>query len=615
MSLPEALQVTVLIKASKALKTSLLSLFSLLAFTGASAGGENQNEQEPPDLASLPGMAYRRPANPSSGLIFCSDYAEEFLGYSADELLSEPRLPFYRLVHPDDRDRVRREIERSVEDGRSFHVSYRMLTRNKQTTVVEDRGRVIGRDGPSGSDQRDAVPTIEGLILPAAHRSGQVYRPGEGTVGTDHTVTKFDFLTNLPNRHWFLEQLDARIQSTIEDEDSRFDQYGLALLDLDDFQQLNDLYGRDAGDYVIKQFGTLLQNRFGNRALLGRISGDRFAILLPVDDTEDVTAFLKERLGEFRCTFRYNGNKITQSFSLGISVFPEHGTTPEDVVTSANRALDRVKNDVGANVTLADPSDSDSLKEKLDARERILDALENDRVRVFYQPIKDARDGTNVMHEALLRYETESAKILSPESFKDVVDDSEITRRIDRWVLRNVLEDFADRVGTEAFPRIAVNMFPSTLVDESTFPELDELLSDYDFPPEKLVVEIPETLMLSHRDRATDNIRSAAREFEFQFALDDFGVGHGSFKSLNTLPISYLKIDGSFVQDLANNAVEQKFVEMTAGLARQMDLNVVAEWIETRKTADRLQELGVPFQQGYYYSDPSPIEEIIQKYD
>lgn len=572
-------------------------------------GSRPASPAEKPDLSSLPGVAYRRTVGEESTLRYCSDYVEELFDYSPKELLTEPKMPFYRLVHPQDRDRVRQAIQQSLRDDASFHLDYRMLTRNKQTTSVIDRGRIIDPPDPDKATPTEESGVIEGIITPNTTQPNQKLFPSEGPIERDHTSKKYDGLTNLPNRHWFLEQVDARLQS-FEADDADQDGFILALIDLDEFQRMNNLHGRDAGDYVIKTIAEVLRKQFGDIGLVGRMSGDRFGVLLPSDVADDVETFFRERLEPLERDFVYDEQSIHQDFSLGVAVYPEHGTTLEDLTTSVNRALNRGKSDVKTSITVFDESDRNSLEAKRNAHEQVLEALENDRINPYYQPVKNARNNTNVMHEALLRFENEAGQPLEVQSLKELLDDDSITRRIDRWMIERSIRDFSDRIGTDRFPRLAVNMFPSTIVDPESFPEIHELLLEYEFPIENFVVEIPETLMLSHREQATENIRRASEEFGFLFALDDFGVGHGSFKSLNSLPVDYLKIDGSFVKNLPENQIEQTFVEMAVGLSRKMDLQIIAEWIETRRTAELLKTLGVSYQQGYYHSDPAPIDEL-----
>ncbi|MFB6345811.1 MAG: EAL domain-containing protein, partial [bacterium] len=336
----------------------------------------------------------------------------------------------------------------------------------------------------------------------------------------------------------------------------------------------------------------------------------RFGLFLPVNDVDDIRSYLLGRLEDLTDDFVVNDTEVNQEFTLGIARYPDDGQTLDTLVTSANRALVRAKNDISQTVALFKESDRETLIAKINAKERISRALDQERINVSYQPIKDTVDGSNLMHEALLRFETEEGEELSTDVLKEVVHEPEITRRLDQWVIRKAISDFSDRIGTESFPLLAVNMFPNTIIDHEMFSTIHDIIDEKEFPPEKLVIEIPETLLQSHREKATKNVRQAAEQYNYKFAIDDFGVGHGSFKSLSTLPLNYLKIDGSFVKDLSNNPVEQKFVEMTAGLSQQMDLDVIAEWVETQETADLLEELGIQLQQGYYYSDPVTIREL-----
>jgi diguanylate cyclase (GGDEF)-like protein len=558
---------------------------------------ENQVENVP-SYDNLPAMTYRRTAGSESVLSYCNDYTKELFGYSPEELTVDPPMAFYRLIHPEDRERVIYEIEEVTGPGDDFKLEYRILTRDKQIAWVTDRGKQI-------RSEQQPNDVYEGIITLLPNHNSSTKSHTNGTVGASRHKNKYDFITELPNRHWFLEKVDAKIQSVLEGSSMDLE-YALVFLDLDNFQQINDFFGRNVGDYVIEQMGNVINETFGDHAIVGRISGDRFGLFFPYDPTEDPGDLVANQLGSFERDFEIEDIEITQKFSVGIARFPENGEELENLVTSANRALERAKSRVNEKIAVFKESDLDMLEAEIDARDQILRALDDDRVEVFYQPIVDVPAEETIMHEALLRVDTEDGERLSVNDFKEVIHNGKITRQLDRLIFEKSLKEFSNKIQSNNDLKLAVNLFPPSVIDPGCFEDINKLVQEYGFPPEQLVIEIPETLMLSHRERATENVQRAAEDFSFRFALDDFGVGHGSFKSLKTLPLDYLKIDGTFVQDLSSSGVEQKFVEMTAGLSRKMDLKVIGEWIETEETAELLENLGVPYHQGYYYAHPAP---------
>lgn len=556
-------------------------------------------EDEEPSLSSLPGMTYRRSTGIESVLTFCDEYAEELLGYDVEELTSDPTIPFYRLIHPDDREEAILRARQSTQNDRSFELEYRMLTRDKQSIPVVDRGRSL-------SDNDGNLQGIEGIITEVPNHS--VATPSaekEDLRGFQSRYRKkYDFLTDMPNRHWFLEKVDAKLQS-LEESSSTRTSHALAFLDLDNFQQINDFFGRDTGDRLIKKVALLLTERLGDTAVVGRVSGDRFGLFFSGWKSSELEEHLRETFGTFSRNFQVEGVEHTQEFSVGIAQYPNDADSLENLVTATNRALKRAKTMVNQKITTFQGSDQVRLNRELSARKKILKALDQDRIQVFYQPVVDARTEDPFLYEALLRVHTLDGQTMSIGKFKEATEDGKISRRLDRIVLDEALSEFPNLVDRNDV-LLAVNLFPPSVIDPGCFDDIDSLLDSHPLDRERLIIEVPETLMLSHRERATDNIRRAAEEYDLRFALDDFGVGHGSFKSLNSLPIDFLKIDGTFIQDLPSSGVEQKFVEMTAGLSEQMDLTVIGEWIETDETAELLENLGVNYHQGYYYSHPAP---------
>ncbi len=230
-------------------------------------------EQRSPHLENIPAVAYRRTVGPGSILTFCNEYTRELFGYLPEELTEEPSMPFYRLLHPGDRERIINELEQVNQRGDEFHLQYRMLTRDKQTVRVSDRGRII----PSKSNESRAY---EGIITPRSDPAQVDSLSGNEIVRTDGSQNKYDFLTGLPNRPWFLEQVENRIQEVLGGK-RPFDHFSLVLLDLDNFQRVNDFFGRSVGDSVIEKMGALVESSFDDRAITGRIGSSRFGCFFP----------------------------------------------------------------------------------------------------------------------------------------------------------------------------------------------------------------------------------------------------------------------------------------------------------------------------------------------
>jgi diguanylate cyclase (GGDEF)-like protein len=564
------------------------------------AGVSVDVSDEQPSLSSLPGMTYRRTPGDQSVLTYCDDYCQDLLDYEVEELTSDPTIPFYRLIHPDDREEAILRARQFIQGDQTYELEYRMLTRDKQSIPVVDRGRILLDDG-------ETPEAVEGIITKVPNHAASTPETENGQSFKSRHQKKYDFLTDMPNRHWFLEKVDAELQS-LQESHSAATEHSLALLDLDNFQQINDYFGRETGDRLIKKMALMLTEKLGETAVIGRVSGDRFGLFFSGWDSGELEDYLREEFTSFTRNFHVDGVEHTQEFSIGIAQFPDDAESLENLVTAANRALKRSKTMVNQKIAVFRRSDRVRLNAEIDAREQILKALDQDRVRVFYQPVVDARTEEAFMYEALLRVDTADGRTISVKNFKEATDDGKISRRLDRIVLDQALSEFPEFIDRDDV-LLAVNLFPPSVIDRGCFDDINSMLQDHSLDRERLIIEVPETLMLSHRERASENIQRAADEYDLQFALDDFGVGHGSFKSLNSLPIDFLKIDGTFIQDLPSSAVEQKFVEMTAGLSDQMDLTVIGEWIENDETAELLEDLGVAYQQGYYYSHPAPGDE------
>ncbi len=198
------------------------------------------------------------------------------------------------------------------------------------------------------------------------------------------------------------------------------------------------------------------------------------------------------------------------------------------------------------------------------------------------------------------------------DDYGEVAYENMLTNKIDYWVVSRVLKETRDLLGTAQFPAVSLNLFPTSVLQSSFFGQLNQTIEDVGFPRDKLVVEVTEKLLSTHSEQAIDNLLKAVKDYGYRIALDDFGVGHGSFDILKQLPIDYLKIDGTFILDLDTNEIDRNFVRAISELCTDLDIDVIGEWIETEEVAQKLADLGVTYQQGYYYCWPKPVEELLE---
>ena len=410
-----------------------------------------------------------------------------------------------------------------------------------------------------------------------------------------------DSLTGLYNRHRFQEEL-ARMMADVE----RRQSYGaLLFFDLDEFKYINDTFGHRAGDSMLIRVAGEVHALVRRNEVISRIGGDEFAVLLP-DANETEATHLAERIirAISQIPFRFEGQNLRLTTSLGIALYPQHGANAEELVSHADAAMYQAK-ESGKNawrVYRHDLDDSREMLHRLSWNDRLSNALERDLLRLHFQGVYHAMDGSLAHVEALVRMqdETDADRIIMPGHFIPAAEKTGKILDIDRWVIRESIV-LLKRVPN--LPAIAVNISGRSF-DEPTLPRyIAEQLAAQAVQPSRLMVELTETSAVSDLHDAQRFIE-ALRQTGCRVCLDDFGTGFSSFAYLKHLKADILKIDGLFIRDLPNDHDNQVFVKSIVDVARGMNKITVAEFVEDAETLAMLKVFGVDMVQGYHLDMP-----------
>ena len=410
-----------------------------------------------------------------------------------------------------------------------------------------------------------------------------------------------DPLTGLYNRHRFQQEL-AR---TMLDTDRHHLQCAVMFFDLDEFKTINDSYGHRTGDALLIRVAGEIGALVRRNEVLARLGGDEFAILLPGVQGKEAEA-LAERIVRAiaQIPFRFEGQNLRLTTSLGIAYYPEHAADADDLVARADIAMYQAKG-AGKNtwrVYRADSAADSEMRSRLSWGERISNALDKKLFRLHFQGIYRAEDGALSHLEALIRMtdECDPDQLIMPAHFIQLAEKSGRILDIDRWVIREVLQRLA---GNAAIPSIAVNLSGRSLSEPSLPQYISDELRQAGVDPRRLIVEITETAAVSDLHDAQRMIE-ALRQLGCGVYLDDFGVGFSSFAYLKHLQVDTIKIDGLFIRDLSNNPDNQVFVQAMVSVALGLGKSVVAEFVEDGSTLALLRRFGVDLVQGYHLDRP-----------
>jgi len=418
-----------------------------------------------------------------------------------------------------------------------------------------------------------------------------------------------DSLTGLFNRRRFDEELDRELART-----HRTGTKGaLLFLDLDQFKDVNDSFGHQAGDELLVSVAVLLGDRVRETDSVARLGGDEFAVLLPNTGMGQASA-VAEKILQTLCdhAFAINGHPISMTASIGMALLPKHGNTAADLLSRADMAMYQAKED-GRNRVRAFSPDGNrqgEIEARLNWRNRIHEALEKELFLLHAQPILDLSRNQVSQYELLLRMNAEGGRILLPAEFLTVAEQSGSIQAIERWVVRRAIHLIAEHRQEGWEPCLEVNLSGKAFADPELLPTIRHELSTTGVNPTNLVLEVTETSAISNITQAQEFVRSL-RDLGCRFALDDFGIGASSFYLLKHLAVDYLKIDGSFIRDLPRSSVDQHLVRAMVEVARGLGIQTIAEYVGDEETVRLLREYGVDYAQGYHIGRPDPTSEVI----
>lgn len=415
-----------------------------------------------------------------------------------------------------------------------------------------------------------------------------------------------DPLTDLPNRHAMHRALERALEAGKPG--------ALLILDIDHFKYVNDNFGHRTGDQIVNGVGGALREVVHSRGgALYRIGGDEFAIHLPEalrKDAVEAAEHVLEAVRHYRLHVSEGRIVSNISASIGIGIYPFHGNTLPALLTNVDLSMYQAK-DLGRNrYALFDP-DSGALRRthtRLHWGRRLRDALDKDQIVLFAQPVVRLIDQQITHQEILMRIRDEAGNFISPAVFMEIAETLGIVQELDLRVVEKVLDHVTRNGLSQSKVRYFINLSGVSMSSQDWVNRFMSLLAASDVHPNQLVFEITETAALSDIDVAMKFIRRL-KEIGCRIALDDFGSGFSSFYYLKQFDVDYLKIDGTFVRDLAKDNGSRLFVKALNDVAHGLNKQVIAEWVEDRDVVELLTRMGTQYGQGYLFHKPRPLEE------
>ncbi|MBN2646383.1 MAG: EAL domain-containing protein [Thiotrichales bacterium] len=423
-----------------------------------------------------------------------------------------------------------------------------------------------------------------------------------------HWQANHDALTELYNRSAFEQELERLIQ--LSHRSSALQHY-LLYLDLDQFKIVNDTVGHTAGDLLLKQVAVLLQQGVETRGFLSRLGGDEFAILASAENQTAIIQFaeqLRQTITDHRLF--WDGKSFQVGCSIGVAAI--HGNLSKNTILSRADIACYLAKDKGRNRIEIYQEDNQSLAQDqqiIDWVNRIKQGLENEQFLLYAQQIVNLQnmDSEQGHFEILVRMRDEQGQIIPPSHFLPAAERFDLMSQLDLYIAERALNWL--QIHAQKIDLLNINISGQSLGQAHFTENLLQLLEKYRPLNHKLCFEITETAAISQM-RATIDFLHKVKSFGCKLALDDFGSGFASFSWLKTLPIDFVKIDGSFIQDVLNDPVDAAMVRTIRDISQIMHIKVVAEFVETQAISDWLKAIGIHYAQGYHYDQPKNLQQI-----
>jgi|GEM_PF-1937580 len=417
----------------------------------------------------------------------------------------------------------------------------------------------------------------------------------------------FDSLTNLPNRTLFADRLQQAI--LIGRREKR--PFGLIAMDLDRFKEINDTLGHHTGDQVLQHVAACTRACLRESDTVARMGGDEFTILLAtVNGLDGAIAVSKKILSALSLPFDIAGRSLEIGSSLGLVMFPQHGNDPNVLLREADAAMYSAKqSQSGYRVYSEDLGHG--VDDHLTLQGELRRAIANNELVLYYQPKIDFNADRVSGVEALVRWQHPQHGLMFPDTFIPLAEQTGLIKPLTQWVLRTSLRQCEEWHRIGLLLSMSVNISAINIQDPEFPGQVAKLLAEFTVPPALLELEITETAVMSEPVRAVECIRKLSA-LGLQIAIDDFGTGYSSMAYLKELLVAKIKIDKSFVTDMAANHSDAVIVRSTVELGHNLGLKVVAEGVETEIVWNKLKELGCDSAQGYYMSHALPSAEFVE---
>lgn len=419
-------------------------------------------------------------------------------------------------------------------------------------------------------------------------------------------ISNYDALTGLPNRHFFLIYLAQTLKERRAD-----DKMALLMMDLTNFKRINDVYGHESGDEILKQVTERLKEFVERDQMVARTGGDHFVLFMEqVDSPGQIDAAAEQIISTISAPYPLGEDEVIIGVDIGISLYPDQCENAEAMMRCASTALDFARKEERNSFNFFAREMKEETEVFLEVHSGLHGALERGEFELYYQPQVDAINRNIVGCEVLLRWNHPKLGMIPPDRFIPLLEKEGLIKAVGEWIMRRAIEQHLEWVD-KGYPavRIAVNFSAIQLQDEGLAERVIEVIRDSGIAPPWFKLEITETSTIDNLAQVAETLH-AIRASGISIAVDDFGTGYSTLNYLQKLPVDIIKIDQQFIRDIPNSTEDMTLVKAVIAMAHSMGLDVVAEGVETEEQASFLRKHSCEELQGYLFSRPLPAAEF-----